>query len=581
MLAWLINHNFSLDYVPLLSLAIIFLIQFWAWIIGKKEQVTYPKVKKISLTDTLSIVVSLLIIAIVIIAPTYQNDKGSKPPITISMINGNVDDSSHLGLVNDSLQFNRGILFGSDSADKSRNDGFYPAGWQSASAIIIKTFCPNIQTGITSLLAYGVLKFFWLFILFYLIIKISFILYVFITGQRLKLNAYFSILTITSLLGCIFLLPMAREGFYSLLPQLITAILSVPIVIQLCVSKNYLERRQILPILLFVFIGGCLAWLLPLPAFVLAASILLLIISFDKQLSKTLKNIFIIAKENLLILLTLSVSLIVQIFVMSSNKTEKSVSFFEGIALDGGITKYNSIFYMLVCIGFLACILFINKKSKKTFYLILSLLMSILLYCTFIHLVQMKMLGRDAYYYFKLLNILTIMVLPFCVVGLGLIIKKLCGKNQKLIEILITTIFISVTFIAVGPEISTLAYAGGHRDFPAQVSNSLHHELSNNIAEKNYFNKRYLFYYIPDSEYYVQSEVANMTAKSMKPNSSCFENTRKATWDLPPIRKLLNEIKIHCKDYKIDLITDEKNYADFTKAVIDTNLKDVITIKTY
>lgn len=581
MIAWLINHNFPLDQTTFISLILISFIYFYKRFILKEKLNSNQIIKPINLQDYIPIIISALIVIVTIVSPIItQPHIDTESTIVMSMINGNVDDSSHLGLMNDSLQFNRGVLFNSDNANNARNDGFYPAGWQSISSILVKTFVPNIKTGTDSMLAYGILKFFWIFIIFYLLIKSSYLFYVFITRKKNNLNTYIWLSLATGLLGSIFILPIAREGFYSLLPLLISSLLAIPLLIQICLEKEKIKPSKKIPSIIFlVLVGGCLPWFLPLPAFLLATFILILIVAFDKKILNLIKNISYVIKDNLIELIILATAILTQLFIMSSNKD--GVSFIEGILLDGGITKYSSAFYTLLCIGVIFSIMFAKLKAQKSLYIIISFALSILLFSLLIYIVQITSIGNNAYYYYKVLNILTVILIPICIVGLGEFITSLNKTKGKILEFLIYIMFLIVIFISLGPNISTLAYAGGHREFPDQVGNSLYYELKNNITQDNYFNKKYTFYYTPGVNYFVQNEVATYTAKSNEPSSNCFSTVRRAIWGSPQINLLLTYITEQCKGYTVDIVTDKDNFNKFNQAVIEMNLTDSIKIKSY
>lgn len=581
LISWVINHNFPLTNTPALLLIIILIIYYYNYLIShnKTKLINFAKTpKNITIVDIISLVLAAGICLTILLAPLIQNPgSDATSTIAMSLVNGNVDDAAHLGLVNDHLQFNRGVLFGSD-AQNTRNNGFYPVGWHSISAILIKTLCPSIATGSESLLAYGIQKLFWSLMMFYLLLRSSFVVFKFAVGDKLKLSSLYWLSVSTTLLACTFLLPIIREGFYSLFPQLITVLLAIPILIQICTDK---DRYKIVPILLLIFIGGCLSWLLPLPAFGLALLSILIWLVWDKKPKATLQNFGTIIKQNLPIIFILATATIIQVIVMISNKSEGTVSFIQGIILDGGITKYSSKFFMFIIIGFLVCVLFANDRSKKNMHILLSLSSSILLFCIFIYLLQMGYIGRSVYYYFKILDILILSVIPFSAVGVGILIQKICGTNKVALGLSLTTMALGSMLLIVGPNTSAIAYAGGYRDFPGNVSKSLYDELKNDINQNDYSNKKNVFYYVPGVEAYVQNEVANMLAKSNKPDSPCFNAIRKFIWWSPAINNLLSEINKQCAGYQTDIVTDKNNFDAFSQAVIVSGLAKSITIKTY
>lgn len=581
LISWAINHNFPLTYIPMLSLIIILIIYYYNYFItrSKTKHIKFAKdLKKINVADIISLTIATGVCLTILLAPLIQNPvSDTKSTIAMSLVNGNVDDAAHIGLVNDYIQFNRAVLFGSD-AQNTRNTGFYPVSWHSISAMFIKILYPSITTGSESLLAYGIQKLFWSFLMFFLLIRSSFVMFKFAIGDRLKPIFIYWLTGSTTLLSCIFLLPIVREGFYSLFPQLVTSMLAIPLLIQVCVEKS---KFKIIPIILLVFIGGCLSWLLPLPAFGIALISVLIWLVWDKKIKIIAQNLFNVIKQNTIIIVVLLTAVIAQLLIMFSNKADGSVSFVQGIILDGGITQYSSEFYLFIIVGFLTCIFFAKSKAKKNIYMLLSLPLSILLFCIVIYLLQMIYIGRSAYYFYKIIDILISIIIPFSAVGMGIIIQKICGVNNTKLITALTTIVLGITFIVVGPKISAIAYAGGYRDFPNDVSGSIYNKLSSEITQEHYTDKKSIFYYVPGPESFVQNEVANMLAKSNAPDSDCFNKIRLFLWQSPPIDSLLLEIDKQCPNYSAVIVTDKKNFDIFYKATININLSKSITIQTY
>lgn len=586
LITWIFNKSFPLSQTPALTFLIILAIYGYNILLNRKKNDKQPetKVAAINIQDIISLIITLAVSITILIAPIKQNPSNDPlSTLSISLISGNVDDAAHLGLVNDHLQFDRGITFGSDVADKTRNDGFYPASWHSVSALLIKTVSPSIKTGSSSLLAYGIQKLFWFSFLLFMLIRVSFTAYVFIMGKKdkLKTDSIIWISAATTLFGCVFLIPIYQDGFYSFMPQLTAALLVIPVIMQVCKDSSEKDPYKILPVLFLICFGGCLAWFLPLPAFAVTALLIVILLSINKKIPKMFNNLLQILKENAVILSVLACAIITQLIVMSSNNAEKSVSFINGLLLDGGIAKYDNNFFLFISIGFLAYLLFSDRNIKKKLNFILCLILPMILYCVFIYLVQMKYLGRSSYYYFKMFNVLTIILLPYSIVGLGLAIKKVCGKGQIIMTLLLSIIALSWMTLFMGLNISILSYAGGYRDISAQISSSLVKELSGDTSQDNYFNKKYTFYYVPGSTYYLENEIAGMIIKSNEPDSSCFNNIRRITWSSPQISSLLSSMSIECKDYHIDIITNQDNLAKFNQAVTDMGMDSQVKVKTY
>jgi len=585
LISWLLNRNFPLSLTPLLLLIILSVMYIYSWYIHRNNPISnLPKINKkiFNLQDVLSLLSAIVIIGIVVLPPIWSKPQYPQSTSVMSLVSGNVDDSSHLSLLNDNLQFDRGIIFKSDAQGKTRNDGFYPAGWPSISAVFIKMFYPAIQTGSASLIAYGIQKLFWFFILLYLLTRVTFILYRFLSNKKIKPSSYVWIPSLTIFLGYTLLLPIFMEGFYSFLPQLIATLLAIPVIIQLTKEKGLHNSYRSLPFLFVICVGGCLPWLLPLPAFLLAVLALIIGITINKKLKITIKNISTIIREDILLLLLLAAAFATQIFVMTSNHSDSSISFMQGIMLSGGITTYDKLFYIFISAGFLSSLILTNKKIRKHTYLLLSLIASLLLFCACIYLLQIRYMGHNEYYYFKILDILTLAATPFCIIGFGFIIDKIAGNGKNIFfAIILSAIFTTTLLQLIGLDSMTLDYTKGNRAFSSQIDNSILDELNSHISQANYFNKNYTFYYIPYTNFYFQNEVAGMMAKSNTPDSNCFSSIRHSIWKTPPINQLLNDIATECKGYYIDIVTNQENFKAFEDAVNNAGLDNSVKVKTY
>lgn len=579
LISWLIYHNFPLTGVP--SLLLLFLLAAY----GYKQLVLKEHQAKevighndgIKPQDILSSLVAIVILVLVAVIPMIQSSDYSLDNFAVSVINGNVDDSSHLGLVNDNLYFNRGVLLKSDAEGKTRNSGTYPAGWHAVSAILIKTIHPTIKTGQESLIAYAVQKLFWLFILIFLLVRVSFSTYTFFDKKKPKSQSLFWITLASLFVSYIFIVPISKEGFYSFLPQLITAVLSVPILLQLGSERS----NRSFPLLLIIGVGGCLSWVLPLPAFLLSLLIIFAILVAGKKPSIVIKNAISIIKINAPIITILAIATLVQMYVMLGNNSgTTSVSFIDSILMDGGITKLDVTFYIFICIGFVASLLLtINKKVIRTRFLLI-LTASLLTYCLVIHVIQLRYLGKDVYYFYKMLYILVITAIPLCIAGYGLMIDKICNRS------VIMAITLSIIMITTSAELikfdgPTLGYAYGFRAFSSQMNHAIMDELSAQISEENYSNKKYSFFYNPEPTAYFQNAIAAIMVKSNMRNSSCVDNIWRSILGSPSIDKLLDDFSLYCDEYNINLITNKANLGDFEKAITQKGITGLVSVKSY
>ena len=585
LISWVINHNFPLSWTPLLLLGFILIMFFYNYLFIKKRpetKTTQGHYKLLNVQDILSLVVASIILGLVVLPPITQTTDYTKSAALISIVNGNSDDSSHIALINDGLHFDRGITYRSDSENKVRMDGFYPAGWPSVSAVLTKAFYPTAEAGLSGLVAYTVQKLFWFFVLIYLLTRVSFATFQFIGDRSHKTTPLFWVSTASFLLSYIFLIPIFQYGFYSLFPQLIAVLLVIPAIFQLSEEKEDGDTFNSLPLILILILGGCLSWFLPLPAFLLTALLILLTLAKSRKIHTTIMSIYSLIKENFILLIIILMATITQLYCMLNNHSGNQISFLKGILLDGGIAKYNSFFYLFIGIGFLTCLILANKKAIKNINFILYLMTPILLFCAYIYLIQIINIEKNAYYYYKMLAIFTIAVLPFCVTGYGLIINKIADYNKFATVLTLSVIFLVASFLMIGIDNKTLKYSIGERNLSHQMDHVILNDIKNNITQSNYLKKRYTFYYVPDPAYILQDTILGVLAKSNEQNTTCYNHV--LWYTLPkvlPIDLLLGDIANNCNGYFITLVTDRSYQKLFEETVKNMALSNSILIRSY
>lgn len=582
LIGWLINHNFSLNLVPTLVAGMLIIIWLYEYIFLNRKKIFDKdiKIKSFCFNDIISILLGLFIVGIVIIPPVIQTDSYRLETFAVSMVNGNSDDSAHISMINDCLHFDKGVIFGSDSSKVTRNNGSYPASWHAISAIIIKTLKPTIKTGGESIFAYAIIKSFWLLILIYLISKVTLFLHKFINDKKNNFSSYFWIISCISILSVIQILPSMMNGFYSILPQYIYSLLLVPFLMQISLDKDKKDKFRILPLLIIVGVVGCLSWLLPLPVYALTILSIFLIITISKSFKNTYKNFLLAFTECLPIILISIISTLVQIFIILNNKTSGSLSFIKSLLIDGGIITQGILFYIFIAIGFVISMLLIKNEKKQKIEMFLVLVAYSLLYCSIIYLIQIRYIERNAYYYYKLLDILTITIIPFAIAGVGVLIDRY-NKYSKVLSISIIIIILTSVFQMINVNRSTLGYAIGNRFFYGALDKKLINELDNHLSQKEYFSKHHSFVYASSGDYYFQNEVGTMILKSNEMETKCFNDVRHTIWKSPSIEDILDVIEKSCDDYKINIITNQISEESFKQAVATKNLNNSVSIITY
>ena len=445
--SWLINSNFPLDATPTLTLLIMTIAYIYRHFLPKPRisKLTLPikKAPFIRLSDIISIAIAIAIVLPLSLSLLTHDGKDMQNNVTT--LAGGADDTAHLKLVDDRLQFNRGILYRSDAIEQVKTGDSYPAGWHSANAVIIKAIYPKISAGDESLVAYALSKVFWFLALVFIFCRIILILYEFLCNRKPSLPAILWLASGSLLFSRFFLVDTFRTGFYSFMPQLIAALLLVPILIQFSLQNNKRKACQETLLLLSVMcIGGCLSWFLVLPAFLL----IIILILFD-HLKNTNKRRFIKDMtsgilDNLPFYGLLLTATAVQLYVMLTNHVAGSVSFIQGVLINGGINTYKGEFYIFIFIGFALCLFFTCKSSEKILRYILYAILSLLIFAGIISAIQIMYLGTNAYYYYKVLYILTVIALPVGLVGIASSIDWIEKNKSKSIALTTSLILILI-----------------------------------------------------------------------------------------------------------------------------------------
>lgn len=580
LIVWIFFKNFPLDYCPLLVLFALLLVYF----INRPNRYKpeRPTIKTVNLSDVLSLILAASITIFIVVYPAINTTQHKLSYIAISMVNENIDESEHLAMVNDRIMFNRGIFLKSDFYGKTRSLGFYPASWHSTSAIIIKSIYPNIKVGVNSMLAYGLQKSFWFFILFYLCIRTSITTSEFIRKKKLDAALKILVVTLSSIIGCVFLVPIIEYGFYSFLPQLISAILTIPILFQICEERNKSDSFMTMSLLWVICLGGCLSWLLPIPALCITFLTLVIFSKHSKKHNNFLVRLYITIKRNILAFSMLLSAYTIQLFVMLSHKGYGSSTPLEGILAGGGITKYSTAFFLFMCLGLAFYIMLDLGRIKRDAPILLSMFIPMLFYCASIYALQIIIVGESRYYFYKLLDVLIILVLPFCIAGIVQAIEKTCSLTHYLVKLPLSVAIVAIFLCYVGIPAKTQAYMLGNRKISNEYSESLFYELKENLVEDSYFNKKYVFYYVPGIVHYDDNYLANTFARSNKPYSNCFRSTRSIIQSLPSIVGLLDRIYIDCvgyHGYSVEIITDKDHFETFSRKVIDKGMQKTVKIK--
>jgi hypothetical protein len=444
--SWLIDKNFPLTMAPLLVLLVVLAIYVYRHFLSNyrphQTTLSLPKISFIKRSDLLSLMIVVVILPLTLIMPLVEKNIPVNIESFASHAIAGADDTNHLAFFNERLSTNKGILENSDTGGSA---SFYPISWHAANAVITKTVLPNIMPGTMSQIAYALSKVFWFIVLVFLFSRVIFMLYEVVT----KKSSFPAILWLTSgsfLFGWFFLTNIFTTGFYNFIPQLIATLLLIPALVQLGLkSKN----QPTYSLLIMLAVGGCLPWVLPLPGFLLTVLFVLLYGMRTKSKSYFFKSLVTDIKHNLLLYILPIVAMIAQLYAMLTNRSTESISFVQGILVSGGIVSYNIFFYLFTSVGFAIYIFLTRKRSDASSRYIAYLATSTLLFAGVISVIQLVLLGKNMYYFYKVLDIFTIAVLVAGIAGFALYIDYIISKKTRLYGMLICLLLIILTVMIV------------------------------------------------------------------------------------------------------------------------------------
>jgi len=524
--SWLLNHEFTLSFTPVLGLIILLATGICQYLL-KSNTIKINKQSKVPYLhrgDIWSLLVATITVLVILVS-SFISTAGSNINPYYGLADGNVDDAPHIGMINDRIQFDRGVLLHTDAQNESRfgdSGASYPIAWHAANAILIKSISPNIEPGQQTILYYVLFKTIWFFILVFLMTRFSFLL---LSNQsKKKEEGWISVVWVLAsalLFSFLFLVDIYREGFFSFIPQLISALVICAYLAAFISTKDIKDKLSILPVIIIIGIGGALSWVLILPA-ILILIIGIMIYSL-KQKTPALTLKFVIPKlgrefiSSAPICITLLGALLVQLYVMRFSASP--LSFKESIVLPGGVAVYNDMFYIFLYIGTLASFIIAPKLKSLSITLIYSAA-AVLVVAGLIFLIQLVLVGRTEYYYYKILHVATVMLIPLAIYGYYLLLKIVSFKSQFAAFSIILFLIMIVGQSAGKANIETFQYLSGERNISHATLTA-----AQSLIEKNSdmpYSSREV--YVFDTALIDTHEIGTMLVKNSSPYSDCFTN---------------------------------------------------------
>jgi len=576
LMAWVFNHNF-----PLLAAApacVLFLLVLNALTTRSLKRMTTPsaktKVRFAPAADLVAIMIATLIITCIAILPLITT-KTMNPASILNSINGNVDDLAHIQLLNDRVQFDRGILFHTNISTTFRSSATYPSGWHSANAILVKAVNPGIEPGLDTVMAYVVTKFFWFFVLVYVFVRSAFVF----AGKhergpkapliRAVLLAILSLITVIA-----FLVDMFGSGFYSFFPQLTSLLLLMLVALQLKQPGDLPALEKTLPMAAILVISGSLTWLLLLPAVLLAGAVVVALYIKGSRLSQVLRRISGSIFAYLPLYILLGGALLVQYYVIAADKT--SVSFLHAIVLPGGTPTYTNFVYLLIAIGVALCLARIVREARFALNSNLIIMACLLALASVFYGIQLHFTGQLAYYYFKVMTAVVVLAVPIAIAGFIWTIERI-SNDYMYSTMIVTGVFFSLLLlpqIAVG---ATIRYLSGHRDISPQTQQSVYAGLQATLAT-TYNQPSYTIYFIPGKA--AESDFATMALKTNKPSSTCFDTARRVFNFTANPAEHTDDIRADCGGLdKLEVLTNQETISELKSTVAAASLEKIITVR--
>lgn len=578
LMTWLINKNFSLDGSIALSFFLLLFSLVWHRFTlnltnTRSNHTQISKLEKWSFDDFLSLAVASFIIGIIALSSLLAA-KPFESNFILEFANGNVDDAAHVSMINDRIQFNHGLMLGTNTEDALRSEAsksIYPVGWHSANAAIIKSIQPHIATGYSSIIAYVITKLFWFFILIFVFVRVAFSLYNNLAVDKRKNKLAKVYITLGSIIfSYLFLINIFIEGFYSFIPQLIAILLLCLTLSQISlIKKNNQVNFSSLLVVIILCIGGALSWILLLPALVLAVCVVLFYTAHRSNLTLMafIKALLLDISSKFPIYLSVLGAIVAQLYVMR-NSSSTPLGFKATIVLPGGVSIYNEMFYLSLYAGTALCLWLFHRSSKNIMTSFLTVFCSILLLAIFISTIQLALTGNNTYYYYKTLHASTIVLIPIAVVGYSLALAKLAKHSRELSLLLIVALCLVLVQTAGTSNVDTIRYLKGVRNLTSSEVADIKTILENDHRQQNYYEKNITIF---DSHRIDGHEIGTMLLKSNRKDSECFNAGRSALRSNENISDALKIMKLACpQDYTVRIVTT-KDYLPTAKAAISAN----------
>lgn len=477
LLVWLINKNSSLDTILLFSFAILLITSVLLVMSNRKDKLRHQQIRLVTIDDYLAIFIAIFILAGMIVFPAFRDNPRTLQANLTDFISMGTDDNNHLGMFADKLELDRGILNSTDQADKASimsGTNIYPTSWHTANAVIIKTFINDISesTHEKVLLAYVITKLFWMFVLLYLFIRVFLFVTRILTLKNeldVKINLALAFF-LSGFFAYYLLLEQFIQGFYNFIPVIIGFLL-----LSFFMAHTVADKEEPHSTAIITFGGlSALSWPLVLPA--LCLSVLLAYLNSNSNPVQWFKKFYKSIRYQIIIAGAILIAVALQLYLLVAPGS-RSIS---GVIIEpGAIAQHSSWFYFYIVAGFSALLLQRQDILHKRLNYTVILASCLSLCCFILYAYQTLKSGTVDYYFYKLLNVLMIVLAPLSTAGFLLIIYRQFSQLSSSLPIYTMIACAVPMLIGINPtNTSNTDYVKGKRSFSNAENTTLYNAFT-------------------------------------------------------------------------------------------------------
>lgn len=578
LVTWLISHSFPLSLNILFSLILVAAVH-----VPLRMRHIPPKRLRIKASDFVSFIVMLSTLIVFVVVP-FHNTKLNNASGLLVLANYNVDDGAHLGLINARLQYNVATTVDNKADISSQVSGgiSYPTGWPAANAAIIQAFAPSIKVGSATLIGYVILKVFWLLFLVFIFTRSIFALFWLFSNKPPKLAATIWIAIGAFLFTGWFLVDPFYYGFFSFIPQLITVPIFILSIIQLTLvdkKSDKLLSYLMLPVILSI--GAALSWFLLFPVFTIALLLCLLNRITRFKLKVVVTEVTHQLPRYLVFYIVVILSLLSQIYIVfKGSHTGVSSTFVQSLLTNGGISTYPTSLYAVILLGIILFIILANiTKNLDKLSAVVNYVVAMLGFAGFVYALQLYKTQTNLYYYFKILDTVTIVGILFAVLGLAFLVNIIQIRTSRYVSIIVTILMGLVLLQFAYPGAPLFAYIKGARALSSATDQQIFSATNSSGSTSSYDNGVVTIFY--PSKNPELNEIASTLVQAGKQYTKCYATIKSASFSVPIGQFEVSSILSGCTAQNHIVYYVEAQYVESFRQIIQTHgLSSRVTVLT-